>query len=72
MKNLRVAAPEKYSGEDDGDVVYIRVGRVESVDSEVEDNSSNISNISEVSTLLQSADSFMRLTDIDNKITLYD
>ena len=59
---------EDYS-DDDGDVVYIRAGQVGSTDPEVEDDFGNISNISEVLTLLGSADSSMRLMDINREMT---
>src|SRR6202051_5284673 len=59
---------EDYS-DDDGDVVYIRAGRVGSIDPEVEDDFDNIGDISEVSTLLGSADSSMRLMDINREMT---
>jgi len=59
---------EDYS-DDDGDVIYIRAGRVGSVDPEVKDDFDNISDISEVSTLLGSADSSMRLMDINREMT---
>ena len=59
---------EDYS-DDDGDVVYIRAGRVGSTDPEVEDDFGNISDISEVSTLLGSANLSMRLMDINREMT---
>jgi hypothetical protein len=59
---------EDYSDNDE-DIVYIRAGQVESVDSEVEDNSGNISDISKVLTLLGGANSSMRHMDIDREMT---
>src|ERR1700692_4103851 len=59
---------EDYS-DNDGDVVYIRAGRVGSTDPEVEYDFDNIGDISGVSTLLGSADLSMRLMDIDREMT---
>jgi hypothetical protein len=59
---------EDYSN-DNGDVIYIRAGRVGSIDPEVEDDFDNIGNISKVLTLLGSADLSMRLMDINREMT---